>query len=156
MPYAGEPFHPELNQLGASFVTLRNDGNLRGCCGTIDATRPLCRDVWDNAWAAAFADPRFPPLMAEEWPQTGVQISLLSEPQRCDVASEMELLDTLRPGVDGLILQFGSRRTTFLPAVWEQLPDPEHFVRHLKMKAGWPLDFWPAGMEVWSYTTLSF
>ena len=155
-PYRRDCFHPELNRAGASFVTLRNDNGLRGCCGTIDATRPLTRDVWDNAWAAAFADPRFPPLLAEEWLQTSVQISVLGEPQRCAAGCEMELIRTLRPGVDGLILQFGARRTTFLPAVWEQLPDPVHFVRHLKLKAGWPMDFWPAGMQAWRYTALSF
>jgi AmmeMemoRadiSam system protein A len=155
-PYRGEPAHPELDRPGASFVTLHVGDELRGCCGSIDATRPLHEDVWNNAWASAFADPRFPALCAEEWRRTGVEISVLSEPEPCDVRSERELLDILRPGIDGLILQAGSRRTTFLPAVWEQLPAADRFVRHLKMKAGWPADFWPSDMQVWLYTTESF
>jgi hypothetical protein len=112
--------------------------------------------VWNNAYASAFADPRFPALTAQEWTRTGLEISVLTEPERCDVRSEAELFEVLRPGLDGVILQAGARRTTFLPAVWEQLPDPRHFIRHLKLKAGWPADFWPADMQVWVYTTESF
>jgi hypothetical protein len=156
VPYAGEPNDPQLNRPSASFVTLRVGEELRGCCGTIEPSRPLSQDVWNNAWASAFADPRFPPLTSNEWPETNIQISVLSEPERLDVRSEAELLEVLRPGRDGLILQHGQRRSTFLPAVWEQLPQPVRFVRHLKMKAGWPIDFWPAGMEAWRYTTESF
>jgi uncharacterized protein len=156
VPYAGEPDDPLLNRPSASFVTLRVGEDLRGCCGTIEPARPLGEDVWNNAWASAFADPRFPPLTSDEWPATSVQISVLSEPEPLDVRSEAELLEILRPGRDGLILQFGHNRSTFLPAVWEQLPDPARFVRHLKMKAGWPVDFWPPDMEAWRYTTESF
>lgn len=156
VPYAGELRDPQLNRPGASFVTLRVGEQLRGCCGTIEASRPLSEDVWNNAWASAFADPRFPPLMTEEWPDTNLQISVLSDPERLDVRSEPELLQLLRPGRDGLILQFGHRRSTFLPAVWEQLPDPVQFLRQLKLKAGWPVDFWPLEMAAWRYTTESF
>ena len=156
VPYAGEPDDPQLDRPGATFVTLRVGEELRGCCGTIEPSRPLREDVWNNAWASAFADPRFPPLTLDEWPQTHVQISVLSEPERLDVRSEAELLQALRPGRDGLILQHRSRRSTFLPAVWEQLTEPARFVRHLKMKAGWPVDFWPPDMEAWRYTTESF
>jgi AmmeMemoRadiSam system protein A len=113
-------------------------------------------DVWNNAYASAFADPRFPALTAAEWNGTGIEISVLSEPEHVDVRSEAELLEMLRPGIDGLILQAGARRSTFLPAVWEQLPGPRDFVRHLKLKAGWPADFWPPDMQVWLYTTESF
>jgi AMMECR1 domain-containing protein len=81
---------------------------------------------------------------------------VLSEPEPCDVRSELELLELLRPRIDGVILQAGDRRSTFLPAVWEQLPDAQQFIRHLKLKAGWPADFWPADMQVWRYTTESF
>lgn len=154
--YQREPSHPELNRPAACFVTLRVGEDLRGCCGTLEATRSLYLDVWNNAWASAFADPRFPPLTADEWRGTRIEISVLSEPEPCDVRNEAELLNVLRPGVDGLILQAGARRTTFLPAVWEQLPNPVEFVRHLKMKVGWPLDFWPPDMQVWRYTTESF
>lgn len=156
VPYTGEPCDPQLDQPSASFVTLRVGKDLRGCCGTIEPSRPLIVDVWNNAWASAFADPRFPPLTRDEWPETSLQISVLSEPERLVVRSEAELLQVLRPGRDGLILQYGSRRSTFLPAVWEQLPEPGNFVRHLKMKAGWPADFWPPDMAVWRYTTERF
>jgi AmmeMemoRadiSam system protein A len=156
VPYRSEPAHPELNRPAASFVTLHVGDALRGCCGTIEATRPLHADVWNNAWASAFADPRFPALTIEDWRNTAVEISVLSEPERCDVHNERELLDVLRPGIDGLILQAGARRTTFLPAVWEQLPAADRFVRHLKIKAGWPAEFWPADMQVWRYTTECF
>lgn len=155
-PYQGEPVNPELNRPGASFVTLRIGEILRGCCGTIEATRPLHVDVWNNAWASAFADPRFPSLTPEEWVGTGIEISVLSEPEPCDISSELELMEVLRPGRDGVILQAGARRSTFLPAVWDQLPDAGQFLRHLKLKAGWPADFWPADMRVWLYTTESF
>lgn len=156
VPYAGELQDRQLNRPSASFVTLRVGEELRGCCGSIEPARPLSEDVWNNAWASAFADPRFPPLTIQEWPETNVQISVLSEPERLDVQSEAELLQILRPGRDGLVLQFGDRRSTFLPAVWEQLPDPVRFIRLLKMKAGWPMDFWPREMEAWRYTTESF
>ena len=156
VPYAGEPHDSQLDRPSASFVTLHVGEELRGCCGTIEPSRPLIVDVWNNAWASAFADPRFPPLSRDEWPETNLQISVLSEPEHLDVHSEAELLQILRPGRDGLILQSGSRRSTFLPAVWEQLPEPIRFVRHLKTKAGWPADYWPPDMEAWRYTTESF
>lgn len=155
-PYSGPPLHVDLNRLGASFVTLRVGDDLRGCCGTIEATRPLHVDVWNNAYASAFADPRFPALTSQEWNGMGVEISVLSEPELCDVRSEAELLEVLRSGMDGVILQAGARRTTFLPAVWEQLPEPRDFIRHLKLKAGWPADFWSSDLQVWRYTTESF
>lgn len=155
-PYDAQPLHADLTRPGASFVTLRVRDDLRGCCGTIEATRPLHVDVWNNAWASAFADPRFPALTPPEWDETGIEISVLSEPQPCDVRSEAELIEVLRPGIDGVILQSGARRSTFLPAVWEQLPEPRQFIRHLKLKAGWPAEFWPADMQVWLYTTESF
>lgn len=156
VPCPHEPNDPWLSRPSASFVTLRVGEELRGCCGTIEALRPLSEDVWHNAWASAFADPRFPPLSADEWLDTSLQISVLSAPERLHVSSEAELLRLLRPGRDGLILQLGERRSTFLPAVWEQLPEPAHFVRQLKLKAGWPADFWPPDMQAWCYTTESF
>lgn len=155
-PYDGPPLHADLARPGSSFVTLRVGEDLRGCCGTIEATRPLHVDVWNNAYASAFADPRFPALTPKEWNGTGIEISVLSEPERCEVRSEAELLEVLRPGFDGVILQAGAKRSTFLPAVWEQLPAPRDFIRHLKVKAGWPADCWPPDMQVWLYTTESF
>jgi AmmeMemoRadiSam system protein A len=155
------PFTPALLSQGltvrrSSFVTLRFGHELRGCCGTLDAPRPLAEDVWRNAWAAAFSDPRFPPLAAAEWPQVSMHLSLLTAPERLDVTTEAQLLAVLRPSLDGLILESETGRATFLPAVWEQLPDPVQFVRQLKMKAGWRADWWSDRIRAWRYTTESF
>lgn len=155
-PFDPAPSDGSLNRPGASFVTLRVGDDLRGCCGSVEAARPLNEDVWNNAWASAFADPRFPPLTTDEWRNTNIHISVLSAPEPLFVNSEAELLALLRPGVDGLVLQAGARRSTFLPAVWEQLPAPVDFVRHLKLKAGWPADAWPVDLQIWRYTTESF
>jgi len=156
---APQPFAewaPELRALRSSFVTLRIDRELRGCCGTLDAPRPLAEDVWRNAWAAGFRDPRFPPLTPREWLRSELQISVLSPAASLCVASEQELLAELRPGVDGLILEFGASRVTFLPAVWAQIADPEMFVRQLKLKAGWRADFWSPDLRALRYESESF
>ena len=145
-----------LNESRASFVTLYAGDQLRGCCGTLVATRPIGEDVWRNAWASAFADPRFPPLMSDEWSGLQVHISVLSPLERIDVDSEQMLLATLRPHVDGLVLDYGGSRATFLPAVWEQITDPTRFVMCLKQKAGWHANFWSTQVKVWRYTTDSF
>lgn len=140
----------------STFVTLLIDGELRGCCGTLNAQWPLAEDVWSNAWAAAFADPRFAPLTPAEYSRVDLHISVLSEPEPMRVADEAELLQQLRPGVDGLVLEMDTARATFLPVVWEQLPDAAQFVRQLKLKAGWAADFWSPRIEVSRYTTESF
>lgn len=140
----------------STFVTLRLGEELRGCCGSIDARQRLAADVWNNAWAAAFADPRFAPLNSEVYPRLAVSVSVLSELVPLQVDGEAALLRTLRPGVDGLVLELGPVRSTFLPAVWEQLPDPAQFVSQLKLKAGWRGDFWSAQIRAWRYTTESF
>ncbi|HKS54022.1 MAG TPA: AmmeMemoRadiSam system protein A [Steroidobacteraceae bacterium] len=155
-PFPVLSLQPELTVRRSSFVTLRNGEDLRGCCGTLEAPRPLAEDVWRNAWAAAFNDPRFPPLTAAEWPHLSLHLSLLTPPERLDVTTESQLLALLRPSVDGLILESETGRATFLPAVWEQLPDPAQFVRQLKMKAGWPAGYWSDRMRVSRYTTESF
>jgi len=141
-----------ITQPGASFVTLELGGRLRGCIGSLAAREPLARDVAANAWRAAFADPRFPPLQTHEMLELAVKISVLSAPEPVEVASEAELLEVIRPGVDGLILEDGPRRGTFLPAVWEQLPDPRDFLAHLKRKAGLPADHWSPTLTVQRYT----
>lgn len=151
-PYAREPRDPELMRRASSFVTLRNNGELRGCCGSIDAPRALAEDVWRNAWASAFGDHRFPALTPAEWPSIELHISVLSPPQPMAVSDEADLLARVRPRVDGLILELGSARATFLPAVWEQLPDAASFVRHLKAKAGWHAGFWSPQVRVFRYT----
>lgn len=127
---------------GASFVTLMKQGELRGCIGTLEAHRPLLEDVRKNARAAAFEDPRFFPLRREEFADIRVEVSLLSVPEPLAVETEAEALARLRPHLDGVVLEYGWRRATFLPQVWEQLPEPREFLRQLKRKAGLPADFW--------------
>jgi len=133
----GEPW---LKEWRATFVTLKQDEELRGCVGSLEAQRPLAADVAANACAAAFQDTRFDPLTQEEFARTHLEVSLLSAPKRLWFENHADLLARLRPGVDGLILEEGEgraeRRATFLPQVWEGLPDPEHFIAHLKQKAG--------------------
>jgi AmmeMemoRadiSam system protein A len=156
VPMSNVDVSPALAETRGSFVTLRILGQLRGCCGTLFADRSLAEDVWRNAWAAAFGDPRFSPLEAEEWPDAGIHISVLSPLEPLVVANESELLSILRPGVDGLLLERDDARATFLPDVWEQLSDPAEFLQHLKQKAGWPGSSWSAHIKVWRYVTESF
>ncbi len=142
---------PCLNQPGASFVTLTQKGTLRGCMGTLEAHRTLLADIKANALAAAFRDPRFAPLQLSELAVTQVEVSLLSAIQPIVVNSEREALDVLRPGIDGVVLEYRHYRSTFLPQVWEQLPEPELFLAHLKNKAGLPTDFWAEGIRLSIY-----
>jgi AmmeMemoRadiSam system protein A len=144
---------PALAAPGASFVSLhRPDGALRGCIGSLEAHRPLAVDVAANARAAAFEDPRFPPVAAGEAPALVLEISVLQPSVPLPAASEEELLAALRPGVDGLVLVEGLRRATFLPAVWRQLPEPRDFLAHLKRKAGLPPDYWSPTLRFLRYT----
>jgi uncharacterized protein len=145
-----------LTQPRGSFVTLRIGKQLRGCCGNLSASHSVSEDVWRNAWASAFADPRFSPLEQDEWPDVHLHISVLSPLEPVAVNSEQELLDILRPSVDGLVLERDQSRATFLPDVWEQISDPVDFVRHLKQKAGWPANSWSPLIKVQRYTTESF
>jgi AmmeMemoRadiSam system protein A len=154
----GEPLPVDLGEVpavlsrpGASFVTLQLKGALRGCIGSFEAYRPLASDVSHNAYAAAFRDPRFPPLSPAELAELELHLSLLGPPVPLEVASEDELLATLRSGVDGLILEDGGRRALFLPQVWQQLSDPVDFVTHLKLKAGLPRDHWSPGVRCWRF-----
>ncbi|WP_313952024.1 AmmeMemoRadiSam system protein A [Accumulibacter sp.] len=133
---------PELDQAGASFVTLTRGGRLRGCIGSLEAQRPLARDVAENAFAAAFRDPRFAPLGEQEFADARVEVSLLTPAEPFPVTSEADALARLRPGIDGLILTYARHRATFLPQVWESLADPREFLAELKQKAGLPADFW--------------
>jgi AmmeMemoRadiSam system protein A len=144
---------PELRATRASFVTLTVEGALRGCCGSLEAHRPLALDVWSNARASAFHDPRFEPLAAPEWTRVALEVSVLSPLERVIVQDEAGLLARLVPGEDGLVIAWRGSRATFLPKVWEQLPDPVAFLRHLKRKAGWRDDFWAPDVEVWRYET---
>lgn len=135
-------FSNRLIQPAASFVTLNITGQLRGCIGSVEARRPLVQDVAHNAFAAAFRDPRFPPLAEPELHRLEIHISVLGSPVPLSVASEEELLTALRPGVDGLILEESTFRSVFLPQVWDTLPEPDEFLEHLKQKAGLPTGYW--------------
>lgn len=145
-----------LREPGASFVSLHLDGTLRGCVGSLRAVRPLATDVAENARRAALHDPRFPPLPLDELERVNLSVSVLSTPKPLVCQSEADVLDQLRPGVDGLILEDGKHRATFLPAVWESLAKPEQFLRELKRKAGLPPDHWSATLRVWTYITETF
>ncbi|MSQ64118.1 MAG: AmmeMemoRadiSam system protein B [Betaproteobacteria bacterium] len=145
-----------LLQHAATFVTLTKDGALRGCIGSLSATRPVGEDVASNARAAAFQDPRFPKLKREEWPRCRVEVSLLSAPKPIAFADEAELLAQIRPGEDGLILEAEGKRATFLPQVWEGLPDKRQFLGELMKKAGLPPDTRLARCKVSRYRVRKF
>lgn len=145
-----------LREPGASFVTLTRAGELRGCRGMLEAVRPLVQDVAHNAYLTAFDDPRFPPVAPLEFADLAIEISVLSALEWLAIGSEAELLARLRPHVDGLVLQDGYERATFLPKVWDKLPEPQEFVTHLKWKAGWPADYWSDTLRVYRYTTETF
>jgi AmmeMemoRadiSam system protein A len=147
---------PWLREPGATFVTLWRRGNLRGCVGSILAYRPLLEDVWRNARASAFHDSRFPPVGAGELADLAIEISLLSAPEPVDCSCEAEALRLLRPGVDGVIFACEERRSTFLPQVWEQLPDPRDFLDHLRAKAGLGRGFWSPEVRLSRYTVLKW
>ncbi len=139
---------PALRANGASFVTLKKaDGNLRGCIGSPMAHRPLALDIADNAFRAAFKDPRFSPVTEAEYPTLRRSISVLSPQSPMTFDDEADLLAQLRPGVDGLVIADGNRRALFLPSVWAQLPEPKVFLAHLKRKAGMAADHWSADFK---------
>lgn len=142
---------PEFVQLAATFVTLTRHGELRGCIGRLQATRPLAEDVAANALAAAFADPRFPPLGCEEFATVRFEVSLLSSAQDFPVSDEADACARLQPGIDGVILSHGCRQATFLPQVWESLPEPQLFLAELKRKAGLRPDFWSPDLLLLRY-----
>ncbi len=143
---------PQLSTPAATFVTLTRHGKLRGCIGSLEATCALRTDVQGNARAAAFNDPRFAPLTRSEFTDTEIEISLLSATELIPAASEQHARAMLRPGIDGVVLEFGRKRSTFLPQVWEQLPEPGTFLVHLKRKAGLPSDFWHDSVRLSRYT----
>lgn len=142
---------PALLHPGACFVTLKSEGRLRGCIGSLEPTRPLARDVAVNGYAAARRDPRFPALEIRELDGLELSVSTLGPQQGLVVGSRSELLVALRPGTDGLVVRSGPHRATFLPAVWEQLPDPDSFVAALWRKAGLAIDAWPRELHLSRY-----
>jgi MEMO1 family protein len=141
-----------LMRQGAVFVTLTQNGQLRGCIGSLEAHRPLLQDVQQNALASAFHDPRFAPLSADEFDNVKVEVSLLTSPEPIIFRDEQDALRQLRPNLDGVIFQYGPYRSTFLPQVWEQLPEPGAFMAHLKNKAGLSPNFWSSDVQLFRYT----
>jgi hypothetical protein len=151
-----ENAHPWLDTPGAAFVTLTQQGALRGCIGSLTAYRPLREDVADNAVNAALRDPRFPPLSARELAETRIEVSVLSEPEPYPFTHRADAVSGLRPGVDGLILEYGSHRGTFLPQVWDSLTEPDDFLAHLVRKAGLPAGWWDDDARLSRYTVKAF
>jgi AmmeMemoRadiSam system protein A len=149
-----EPAH--LRRRAATFVTLRRGEALLGCIGTMEPIRPLVDDVAYNASAAAFSDPRLPPVSWDDFREMGVKVSVLGPMQPMDVHDLADLAAGVRPGVDGLLIAAGRHRATFLPSVWEQVPDADTFLTMLWDKAGLRRGSWPHGLTVHRYQTLEF
>ena len=152
LPLKLTDYPKKLSADGASFVTLEINQQLRGCIGTLEAYQPLIQDIAQNAYAAAFRDPRFPPLTTKEYPHITKHISILSSTIPIIFTSEQDLLQQLRPGIDGLVLADQGKRGTFLPTVWQSLPTPKLFLNQLKLKAGLPTNYWSTTIQVARYT----
>ena len=147
---------PRLREPGATFVTLTKNGELRGCIGSVTASKPLIDDLRANARAAAFRDPRFPPVTADELPSISVEVSVLSPVRELTFDGERHLLELLEPGVDGLVIEADGRRATFLPQVWESLRDPASFLAQLKRKAGLDPEESAEGLRAWRFRVEKF
>lgn len=147
---------PRLQSPGASFVTLTKAGQLRGCLGTLQAYRPLISDVAAQAFQTARSDPRFPQVQRSEIPSLVLEVAVLSAPEQISFSDEADLVSQLKPGEDGLILQDEGNSGTFLPKVWESIPEPDAFLKQLKQKAGLPMDHWSETLRVMRYRTDAF
>ncbi len=143
----------ELLQQRATFVTLEKNKQLRGCIGMLEATLPLAEDICENAYSAAFRDPRFPKLVSSELAEIDIHLSILSPAEEMNFHSEQDLINQIRPDIDGLILESGSRKGIFLPSVWQSITTAEQFLQHLKQKAGLAKNFWSDQIRVYRYTT---
>ena len=142
LPLVVDEYSPMLQEKGACFITLKKKGVLRGCVGSIEVVQPLIRDVRDRAVAAAFQDYRFPPLTLPEFDEIRIEISRLTQPCILNYEDAEDLINKLRPQIDGVILRYQTRRATFLPQVWEQLPSPELFLNRLCIKMGLDQSAW--------------
>jgi AmmeMemoRadiSam system protein A len=156
LPVSPETYSEALQKNGACFVTLHSDEQLRGCIGSLSAHQPLVNDVVQNAFNAAFRDPRFPPLRRDELETVHIHIEVLDPAEPLSFKSEKELIGMLRPDIDGLILSEGNLRGTFLPSVWSSLTEPAVFLQQLKRKAGLPENYWSDSIVVERYTTEAF
>jgi len=146
----------ELQSKRATFVTLHRNKQLRGCIGILVPLRPLVEDVAYNAWAAAFSDNRFAPLQQEEFDDLEIHISILGSPEQINFDSEEDLLSKIHVGTDGLILEDGNHKGTFLPSVWKSLPDKKEFLNHLKQKASLSQNYWSDNISIKRYTVEEF
>ena len=156
-PLEKESLPPALRENGASFVTLTIHDDLRGCIGALEAYQPLATDVREHAIAAALEDPRFPPVSENELNRIHIEVSYLTQPQELQYADGNDLLKKLRPHIDGVILKHGFRRATFLPQVWEKIPEPEEFLRQLCYKMGAGPNLWrEAKLQVYIYQVEEF
>ena len=156
MPVDCDALPPTLTELAATFTTLRIDGNLRGCCGVLEAVRPLATDVAHSAFQAAFRDIRFTPVREVELDAIRLEVSVLSAPAPIAFSDQPDLLKQLVPGEDGLIIVAHGRRATFLPKVWDQVPEPKKFVAALKAKCGLSENYWSERLEFLRYTTTTY
>ncbi len=145
-----------LQQMAACFVTLTINDLLRGCIGSLEAHRTLLKDVQQNARAAAFHDPRFPPLTRAELDKISIEISLLSSLKALEFDNEQDALKQVRPGIDGIVFEAGAYRSTFLPQVWQQIPESKDFLAQLKQKAGLASDFWSENVKLFRYTVTKY
>lgn len=146
----------ELRQMACTFVTLKMPvaspgDDLRGCVGSLSADQPLVQDTIEHAYAAAFRDPRFPPVASDEIPLLRIAISIISPQETLQFDNQEELLQQIRPELDGLIIQSQGRRATFLPSVWEQISGRTEFLRQLKLKAGFAPDYWNCDFKAFRY-----
>ena len=153
---APETLLPALREPHGAFVTIEVDGQLNGCIGSIVAVEPLGVAVPQLAWKAAFADPRLPALTPAEYPSAEIKISVLTPLEPVPASSEAELLATLEVGRDGVLIRSGAANATFLPAMWDKLPGPLSFLRHLEAKAGLRPGHWPSDMEAWRYRSTDY
>jgi len=156
LPINVDQLQPALAEHAATFTTLRLDGELRGCCGMLEALHPLATDVTYSAFKAAFRDSRFNPLAEHEFDAIRLEVSVLTPLTPMAVADEADLLGQLSPGIDGLVIVDEGRRATFLPKVWESLPEPIQFLRQLKRKCGLDADYWSEHLEFHRYRTTSY
>ena len=150
-PVVVSHFPDNLRIIGATFVTLKRQDTLRGCVGCTHAFRPLILDAAHHAFSASQKDSRFPPIRYEELNDLRISVSVLSEPERLNVSTEEELLEALTPGHDGLIIEDGNCRATFLPQVWMELHDKNDFIRLLKKKAGFHDQYWSDTIRAYRY-----
>ena len=156
VPIRLEDFDAELQQPGATFVTLHKQGQLRGCIGSLSADKPLASSVAANAFSAAFRDSGFPPVTGVELDELHIHISVLTPLEPMAFSSESELLAAIEPKVDGIVLEVGHLRGTFLPSVWQQLSDKREFLQRLKLKAGMSANYWSPTLKAFRYHALSF